>query len=404
MKKYAFLKIFVFTVFLSCLSSLTYSGILHKNLNINLPGIYAGAVACGDLNNDKLIDLVIVGETKINGKFVRIAKVYRNTGSGFIEDVNTITGVYFGSVTLGDYNNNGYLDLAVSGLDSQDVNILEIYKNISSKDGQVKFELDKQQNVILSPENQLRYSSLDWGDYNKDGLLDLAVCGMNIMGEASTIVFKNRGGLSYILEKDISQVLLNVNKGQIRWVDYDNDGDLDLSLCGFNTLGRRAGKIFKNEPIGILREDKNNSEIIEKLSSSYMEWGDADNDGDLDLLQSGWAEGWYARVNLFENRIGGNLGDNIINNLTINNPQLLIVGPVAWGDYDNDGDFDIALMGVNEFSQNLAFILKNNQGQFEYLVEYFLICTLQSFPRGLLQAPGPDTVSLSQLFYSMGVL
>ncbi len=366
MRKNLHLQIFVFVIIiLFCLPAVLYGGILRKNLSIELPGVYAGAVACGDLNKDGLPDLVIIGETKINGNLIRIAKVYQNTGSGFIEDENTITGLYFGSVALGDYDNNGYLDLAVSGIDSEDNNVLEVYKNISSKGGKIKFDLDNQQSEILSLKYQLRYSSLDWGDYNKDGLLDLAVCGMSYFGEASTMVFKNRGGLTYILEEDVSQVLLNVNKGQIRWVDYDNDGDLDLSVCGFNTLGRRAAKIFKNDPVGILRDDKDNSEVIFKLSSCYLEWGDADNDGDPDLLQSGWNDVWWAHVSLLENKLGGNLGDDILNELTYYNPELLMVGPVAWGDYDNDGDFDIAMMGTNEFSQVLAFVLKNSKGKFE---------------------------------------
>ena len=366
MRKNLHLQIFVFVIIiLFCLPAVLYGGILRKNLSIELPGVYAGAVACGDLNKDGLPDLVIIGETKINGNLIRIAKVYQNTGSGFIEDENPIVGLYFGSVALGDYDNNGYLDLAVSGIDSEDNNVLEVYRNVSSKGGKIKFVFDNQQSEILSLKYQLRYSSLDWGDYNKDGLLDLAVCGMNYFGEASTMVFKNRGGLTYILEEDVSQVLLNVNKGQIRWVDYDNDGDLDLSVCGFNTLGRRAAKIFKNDPVGILRDDKDNSKVIFKLSSCYLEWGDADNDGDPDLLQSGWNEVWWAHVSLLENKLGGNLGDDILNELTYYNPELLMVGPVAWGDYDNDGDFDIAMMGTNEFSQVRAFVLKNNKGKFE---------------------------------------
>ena len=354
----------LFTLFLLLYSSL-HGGTLRKNLTINLPGVYAGATAVGDLNNDGLTDIVITGETKTNGEFVRITKIYRNTGNGYVEDSNNLTGIYFGEAALGDYDNDGDLDIAVSGINSEDENVLEIYENTSSAGGSITFTLDNRQTEIMSSENQLRYSSLDWGDYNKDGFLDLAACGLNSLGEASTIIFKNSGGLSYKLEIDVSQVLININKGDIKWADYDNDGDLDLSISGFNTLGQRAAKIFKNNPLGILREDKANSQVIFKLSSSYLEWQDADNDGDLDLLQTGWYEGWYSYIALLENKVGGVLGNNVtFENLTFDNIELFMVGPAAWGDYDNDGDFDIAVMGGTEYSGRSAYILKNNNGTF----------------------------------------
>ncbi|MCK4965421.1 VCBS repeat-containing protein, partial [bacterium] len=364
MKKLSSFAVLCAFVLFLCLPAVLYGGVLTRNTSVDLPGVYAGSVACGDLNNDGYIDVVIIGEAEINGSLVRIARIYKNTAGQFSEITSSLKGVYFGSVVLGDYNNDGFLDIALSGIDSDDNNVLEIYKNTSSAGGQITFSRDELQTEILLSENQLRYSSLDWGDYNNDGFLDLAACGMNILGEAGTMIFKNGGGLTYLLKNDVSQVLLNINKGQIRWVDYDNDGDIDLSVCGFNTLGQRAGKIFNNNPIGILKEDKDNSEKLFKLSSSYLEWGDADNDGDPDLLQSGWYEGWYAYISLLENRMGGKLGDNLLETLTNNNPGLFIVGPVSWGDYDNDGDFDIALMGTNEFSQALGYILKNTGGDF----------------------------------------
>lgn len=364
MKSLSVIRIISAAVLLFCLPAVLHGGVLRENTAVSLPGVYAGDIACGDLNNDGDIDIVIIGEAVISGSHVRIAKVYKNTAGSFTEETSSLTGVYFGAVALGDYNNDGFLDIALSGIDADDNSVLEIYKNTSSQGGQISFTLDALQTEILASENQLRYSSLDWGDYNNDGFLDLAACGMSILGEASTMIFRNNGGLTYLLNKDVSQVLLNINKGQVRWADYDGDGDEDLSVCGFNTLGQRAGKIFRNEPFGILREDKENSDKLFKLSSSFMEWGDADNDGDPDLLQSGWYEGWYAYVSLLENRIGGILGDNIIEALTYDHLELFIVGPVAWGDYDNDGDFDIAMMGTNEYSQALGYILQNNGGDF----------------------------------------
>jgi len=318
-------------------------------VSLLLPGVYAGAVDWGDYDNDGDLDFVICGELGPDEDNLRITRLYKNTDAGFVLVALEFEGVYFGDAAFGDYDNDGDLDLAITGINNNGLNTFLIYKNNNGI-----FTIDDNQTELIA----VRYSSLDWGDYNNDGYLDLVVTGMNEFGESRTTVYENEmDGIRNVLKPDQVQSVLHISKGDAVWYDYDGDGDLDLTVSGFDVNGSRAAKIFKNEPLGILREDKTNSEKIYKLSSAHIAWGDVDGDGDQDFLQTGWYDGWFAVGGLFINGAGGILEEDQF--ITNNFYEPYLVGPVAWGDYDNDGDLDVAIMGQNKFSEMYGYILKN---------------------------------------------
>jgi hypothetical protein len=69
------------------------------------------------------------------------------------------------------------------------------------------------------------YSVVAWGDYDNDGDLDLAVC-----GQRNSKIYKNNG---YGIFTDIAAVLPKTAiTGAFVWGDYDNDGDLDFAIDG----------------------------------------------------------------------------------------------------------------------------------------------------------------------------
>ena len=79
-----------------------------------------------------------------------------------------------------------------------------------------------------------------WGDYDNDGMIDLFVAGYhNIDGVRSPHdrLFHNDG--DRFTEINIAKTALNGADHGIQWADYDNDGDLDISLTeGYNIAGR----------------------------------------------------------------------------------------------------------------------------------------------------------------------
>jgi hypothetical protein len=70
------------------------------------------------------------------------------------------------------------------------------------------------------------------------------------------------------------------------WGDYDNDGDLDILLTGFDGASGKIARIYRNDNGGF---SSTNTEPI-GVSRSSIAWGDYDNDGDLDILLAGFPQ------------------------------------------------------------------------------------------------------------------
>ena len=85
----------------------------------------------------------------------------------------------------------------------------------------------------------VRNSSSTWGDYDNDGDLDLLITGSDGQVEIAKI-YSNHGDGVFIEESGI--VLAGISMGSAEWGDYDNDGDLDILMAG-----SYLAKIYKNE-------------------------------------------------------------------------------------------------------------------------------------------------------------
>ena len=88
-----------------------------------------------------------------------------------------------------------------------------------------------------------------WGDYDNDGYQDVVVSVANDNCETCTYplqFYKNNGeGFTRIYDNEIAQT--SVTGSGIAWADYDNDGWLDLFVCGTNNS---RNKLFHNDGSG----------------------------------------------------------------------------------------------------------------------------------------------------------
>ena len=139
-------------------------------------------------------------------------------------------------------------------------------------------------------------------------------------------------------QKSIS--LIGFYFGCAAWGDYDNDGDLDLLLTGYNEDigGGDFSKIYRNNGDNTFTEQTSIS--LTGVYSGSAAWGDYNNDGYMDILLTG-----YDQSTTMISKIYRNNGNNTFTEQTSISLTGVTTGTGAWGDYDNDGDLDILLIG-----------------------------------------------------------
>ncbi|WP_254564661.1 SBBP repeat-containing protein [Oscillatoria sp. HE19RPO] len=315
-----------------------------------LTGVDNGSVAWGDYDSDGDLDILLTGRRGVS----QISKIYQNNGSGNFIDIGAgLTGVEAGSVAWGDYDNDGDLDILLTGDSNGASNgVAKIYRN----DGGNFIDIAANLPGVVN-------SSVEWGDYDNDGDLDILLTGQSFSNGgygsggyggvgSGTIsqIYRNDDGT--FIESGIS--LIGVGSGSVAWGDYDRDGDLDIVITGSTDGGSSMAGVSK-----IYRNDSGSftdiGAILPKISRSSTAWGDYDNDGDLDLVITGFEDKIGAVSKLYENN-GGMFSEVATNLAGIND------GAVAWGDYDNNGNLDLVLVGQKPFSHSVSTIYQNDTG------------------------------------------
>lgn len=222
----------------------------------------------------------------------------------------------------GDYDNDGDLDLAVSIGTGE----IRLYRNDKGVMVSVGAEMGM-------PQKGQEFRGLSWGDYDADGYLDLL--GGATDKAAMTVVMHNEQGRHFTnVAADIGLTIPDRSARQSNWVDYDNDGDLDL----YSTDRAGENKLFRNDGGHFTRVFANAGPTDARATVGAC-WFDVDDDGDLDVFLANQSGGTDA------------LWRNDLTSFTDIAPALGMTGPkrsvdeggvgCAVGDFDNDGDLDL---------------------------------------------------------------
>jgi hypothetical protein len=267
------------------------------------------------------------------------------------------------TTSVGDLDNDGINEILTAGI----YNGLTVWDNTNNG-----FSYDVKQKTI----GDFYAQASNLVDINNDGWLDAFICNDDGLSK----IFINDGNGQLIDSSDMIDMrtaIASDNSGNYasEWTDIDGDGDLDLYIakCRINVNDfsdpRRINALFINEN-GEFREAAEEYGIAVGAQSWTANFGDIDNDGDMDMFITNHD----FRSQLFEN----------INNDTFVEINYLENGmslksyafQSAFTDFDNDGWLDIIIAGQEGFilqnKGDKTFIRLDNPFGFEDIASFAL--------------------------------
>ncbi|MDA0347726.1 MAG: CRTAC1 family protein [Verrucomicrobia bacterium] len=304
--------------------------------------ILTGGAAAGDFDNDGWVDLFV---TRVDDTDI----LYRNRGgfrapdAPWFEDVTATANILINDSTngaaWGDIDNDGDLDLIVTTIQSP-----RFYLYLNQGNGTF-VEEGIERGVALIGETDHNGFSIAFGDYDRDGWLDVHICEWGILRSAPgvenhTVLLRNRGpSFPGFFENATEAAGVVMGTGDQEklfafassFADFDGDGWPDLAVAS----DFRTSQIFWNNGDGTFLEGTDAAGINKGSSEMGSAIGDFNLDGLLD---------WFITC-IEDNRFYRNLGDRVF----AEEAGMMGLQNAGWGwgtqmlDMENDGDLDLIM-------------------------------------------------------------
>jgi hypothetical protein len=356
----------------------TFADVTATAFSSGLPGPNSGGASWGDIDNDGDLDLHVSNVFNGQGN-----QLYINDGAGHLADQATVRGAQLGganvastSASLGDFDNDGYLDMYItewrglSGytaeppharlLRNRGVNQPGFFDDVTASSGAAMGPLSGQQ-VYQSNSFTPRFV-----DFDRDGHQDIVVTS----DFGTTKLFWNDGDGTFTDGTPAIASLRGISDMGLAIGDYDGDGMLDWftsDICHPSDCNTNSGnRLFRNFGNRVFLESSNFAGVRDAGWGWGTQMFDYDNDKDLDIAVT---NGYYTgptvptgyeddAIRLFQNNGQGPF-------LTTFTDVAASAGMTDTSqgrglltfDYDRDGDLDVFI--VNNFQ---APILYRNDG------------------------------------------
>ncbi|MCB0582702.1 MAG: VCBS repeat-containing protein [Phaeodactylibacter sp.] len=320
---------------------------LWEDSGIEASGGAPGGITVEDYDGDGQIDLLLLNAQL---GFSYSNTLYRNNGNGFEsvgESVLPPHAAKFNAGAFADFNGDGIKDLYIGAWNFQ--TFLNTENRLFAGDGTGMFAP-----VAAGPPvtDQNSTAGCSWADANGNGWLDIFVANSSVnFGSAPNALYLNQGNGTFSKE---AEDIIVAGPAQFsfsgNWADVDGDKDLDLFVANAWV----PDQLYYNDGAGNFSLYEDEQALFNTYTglSYHGAWGDYDNDGDFDLFVPG------ELVNYLYN----NDGAGVFRRVEGQWEYSLDTPTGAWGDYDNDGDLDLF---VTSFYDNQNAMFRNDNGQFE---------------------------------------
>ncbi|UUC45508.1 T9SS type A sorting domain-containing protein [Flavobacterium cerinum] len=315
-----------------------------------------GGAAFGDVNGDGFPDLIVGGSSGAPE-----TKLYLNDGTGnySLSPNSNFLGTMNGDLNMADFDNDGDMDILVTGMYSSNNFAMALYVN----DGTGVFTRNLQSGL----ESYGMYlASVVVADLNGDGRKDIVTSSKTSLTATGVNVriFLNQGGgvFTHHPMPNITAIL-----GKVAVADVDNDGDQDLLVAGsIQTSGGNPAIGFRME----LYYNDGNANFTMATGMPFIGIGDylaiafadVNNDGFQDILSMGRK---YSETIQGNNIQEANLYLNDGTGGFIRIPDMPFTshstGNIVFADVDNDGDQDVLITGIGTGTTAVAKLYRNNQ-------------------------------------------
>jgi len=212
-------------------------------------------------------------------------------------------------------------------------------------------------------------------DFDNDGRLDVLLLRGGWEKPCRLSLLRNKGGGVFEDVTVAASLAEPIASHAAAWGDYDNDGLVDLFVCGefavssgdglFSGDGdlsvsdpRNRCRLYRNRGDGTFVNVAEQAGVCNDRFAKGAAWGDFDADGFLDL----YVANYYAAKGRSGNRLYRNSGDGTFQDVA---PELGVTEPQAsfscwFWDFDNDGRLDIF---VNDYAGDLNDVVASALGR-----------------------------------------
>lgn len=204
------------------------------------PGTFQGEIKFADFNDDSLVDFVQSGGTSA----LNVSRVATQDASG---DFTFIDWLEVGwarrsDIAVADIDGDSDIDILMNG---DGMGLSDFNTAIYLNDGSGNFS-----ELTGTPFKPVWDGSVDLGDVNNDGYMDVLITGEPQTGADSTFLYLSDGLGGYNNATDPFTHI--ASDGDARFFDADNDGDLDVFLLGRTSTSPKfyVAELYENDGAG----------------------------------------------------------------------------------------------------------------------------------------------------------